>query len=161
MRARAYIETSVVSYLTARPTRSVVAAAWQQITASWWSARRADFDLMISDAVLQESARGDPEPARRRLEALVGIPKVMVNADVERLAARLLADGGLPPVAYYDALHVALAAVHRADYLVTWNCRHIDNAERKPLVRTICESNGHRCPEICTPNELMGDDEDA
>lgn len=115
------------------------------------------FDLVISDAVLEEAARGNSEAAQRRLDALQGIRKVDVDAEVERLAARLLLEGGLPPGAAYDALHVALAAVHGVEFLLTWNCRHIDNAERKPLVRAICEKSGYSCPEICTPNELLGD----
>ena len=77
------------------------------------------------------------------------------------LAGRLLSDGALPPQAVDDAAHVAVAAVHGMDYLLTWNCRHIANAEKKPLIRTICQRSGFACPEICTPEELMGESDDG
>jgi predicted nucleic acid-binding protein len=77
------------------------------------------------------------------------------------LAAMLISEGALPPAAEDDATHIALAAVHGIDYLLTWNCRHIDNAETKPIVRSICTTRGYACPEICTPEELMGEEDEG
>ena len=87
---------------------------------------------------------------------MAGIPRLAVNAEVEHLAERFIQEGALPETAAEDAIHVALAAVHRIDYLLTWNCRHIDNAEKKPAIRAVCAIAGYPCPEICTPEELMG-----
>jgi hypothetical protein len=145
-----YIETSIVSYLTARPTNDLLAAAWQKATIDWWEAQRTRFDLYTSD-----------DAARRRLEALSGIPLLAITEPVVTLSKALLRDGALPSKAQDDALHMAVSAVHGVDYLLTWNCRHLDNAETKPIMRTVCSLQGHTSPEICTPQELMGVAEDV
>ena len=151
-----YLETSVFGYLMGRPSRDLLASARQQITERWWHDRRRHFEIFVSPVVETEAGRGDPEAAQRRLSAMTGIPQLTVNAEVERLAERLIQDGAVPETATEDALHVALAAVHHIDYLLTWNCRHIDNAEQKPAIRAICAVLGYPYPEICTPEELMG-----
>ena len=154
--ASIYIETSVVSYLTARLSASLVAAAHQQITREWWDRQRPRFDQYISPLVLEEAGRGDPGAAARRLAALDGFAVLEATESAAGLVDALLSDGALPGDARDDAAHVAIAAVHGIDYLVTWNCRHIDNAEAKPLIRSVCAMRGYVCPEICTPEELMG-----
>jgi predicted nucleic acid-binding protein len=161
MKRRVYVETSVVSYLAARPSRDLLVAARQQITASWWETRRPTFRLFVSAVVLNEAGAGDAEAARRRMAFLVGIVVLDPTESARELAGRLLSDGALPPQAVDDAAHVAVAAVHGMDYLLTWNCRHIANAEKKPLIRTICQRSGFACPEICTPEELMGESDDG
>jgi len=151
------VETSVLSYLTARPTGDLVATARQQVTREWWDTRRARFELFISSLVDQEARRGDPRAARRRIEALGNLPLLEIVEEAYALAAALIAEGALPPSAKDDATHIALAAVHAMDYLLTWNCRHIDNAETKPIVHSVCLDRGYACPEICVPEELMGE----
>jgi len=154
-----YIETSIPSYLTARPSRDVRAAAWQEITVLWWDQARRHYDLYTSEIVVAESAEGDAVAAERRLTVLRDIPELPVDEEVEALAAKLVAAGGFPATAEVDALHVALAAVHSVDFLLIWNCRHINNADAKPLIRSICALAGHTCPEICTPQELLPDED--
>lgn len=151
-----YIETSIVSYLTARPARDLLAAAWQNATSLWWETQRQRFELFTSQLVVDESNEGQPEAARRRLDALAKIPQLSMPDPVTDLAVALLTDGALPQTATDDAVHVAVCAYHGVDYLLTWNCRHIDNAEKKPLMRSVCAVHGYTCPEICTPLELMG-----
>jgi predicted nucleic acid-binding protein len=160
MRKTVYVETSIVSYLAARPSRDVMAAAWQQLTTQWWDVARPMYELFTSELVFTEASRGDSDSAARRLAYLKGIPTVKVSERVEVLAERLIAEGAMPPSAEADALHVAVAAVHGIDYLLTWNCRHIDNAELRPLLRLICDLTGYRCPEICTPLELLVEEVD-
>jgi predicted nucleic acid-binding protein len=157
MRARVYIETSVVSYLTARPSRDVVAAAHQQISLDWWDRRRNDFDLVASLHVVNEARLGNPEMAQRRLALLEGIPLLEVTESAQHLAVAIVQKGLLPQTAYPDALHIATAAVHQIDYLLTWNCTHIANAEILPRVALISERFGLALPYICTPEELLGD----
>jgi predicted nucleic acid-binding protein len=151
-----YIETSILGYLTGRPSRDLLASARQQITERWWHDHRRRFGLFTSPVVESEAGKGDALAADRRLSAMGGIPQLAVNAEAERLAERLIQEGAVPKTATEDALHIALAAVHRIDYLLTWNCRHIDNAEKKPAIRAVCAILGYPCPEICTPEELMG-----
>ncbi len=155
-----YIETSIASYLTARPSRDVRAVAWQQITSQWWEDVRPDYDLFISELVIVEVSAGDPEAAARRLEALQGIAELSIDGEVEEFAEQLISRGGFPHGAEADALHVAVAAVHRIDLLLTWNFRHIDNAVKKPIIRSICVAAGYSYPEICTPMELLQEDKD-
>ena len=156
-----YIETSVVSYLTALPARDLLVVAWQSATLQWWSNRRPGFELLTSQLVLDEAAAGHPEAAERRLRSLAGIPILPITDAVSELAVALLKDGALPEKAADDALHLAIAAYHGVDYLLTWNCRHLDNAEMKPVMRSVCAVHGYVCPEICTPPELMGDEHEG
>jgi predicted nucleic acid-binding protein len=152
-----YVETTIISYLAARPSRDLRAAAWQEMTAQWWEQERSKYDLFTSELVLAEAEAGNAEAAQRRIEALGGLGVLSVTEESRLLAGRLVADCGLPEA---DALHVALACVHAMDYLLTWNCRHIDNAATKPLVRSVCAVAGYVCPEICTPLELMSEETD-
>lgn len=154
-----YIETSIPSYLTARPSRDIRAAAWQQITAQWWDEARNQYDLFTSALVIAEASDGHPEAAARRLEALQGIAELLIDEEVQMFAEKLIAEGGIPEVAKADALHVSVAVIHGMDYLLTWNCRHIDSATRKPIIRAICVTAGYSYPEICTPMELLPEDD--
>jgi predicted nucleic acid-binding protein len=156
-----YIETSVVSYLTALPARDLLVSAWQSATHQWWLNRRSNFELVTSQLVLDEAAVGHPEAAERRLRSLAGIPILPITGAASELAVCLLKEGALPEKAADDALHLAIAAYHGVDYLLTWNCRHLDNAEMKPVMRSVCAICGHACPEICTPLELMGDEHEG
>ena len=153
-----YVETSVISYLASLPSRDLRVAAWQQITTQWWEQEKSKYELFISELVLAEAAAGDPSAAQKRIDKLDGIPYLNVSDEAKALAARLIADGGMPAHAEADALHVATASVHAIDYLLTWNCRHIDNATTKPVVRSICAVAGYVCPEICTPLELLSEE---
>lgn len=154
MKQRVYIETSILSYLTALPSRDVIQAARQQVTIAWW-ARRHEYSLFVSDPVLGEARRGDPAAAARRLEAAGGIPVLSGAEEAEVLAAALLAGAAMPSKAVVDAAHVAIAAVHGLDFLLTWNCTHIANAAMRPRIETICKDHGFPPPIICTPDELL------
>jgi len=151
-----YIETTVVSYLTAWLSRDLIRAAHQQITQEWWKNRREDFEIFVSEFVISEASAGDREAAEKRLAALENIALLDVNSGVENLAKKLIADKALPPKAVTDALHIAVAAIHGIDYLLSWNCKHIANAEIHGAIEKVCEEQGCKCPKICTPEELLG-----
>ena len=150
-----YVETSIISYLTARRPRDIVGAARQQLTVEWWERESAKYDLYVSFVVEDEAAQGDPEAARQRLEQIERLPRLAITAEVRVIAKRLIEQGAVPTTALDDALHISLSAVHGMDFLLTWNCRHIDNAQTRPLIRFVCAEAGLVCPEICTPEELM------
>jgi hypothetical protein len=158
MRAKVYIETTIPSYLAARPSRDLLIAAHQQITRDWWDMRHADFDLFVSELVIEESAAGDPAVARRRLELLSDIPILSMNSGILSLAEALVDQGPVPSTAAADALHIAFATLYACDYLVTWNCRHIANAQVERAARRLASRFGFELPTICTPEELMEDD---
>ena len=156
-----YLETSVLSYLTARPARDIVTAAHQQLTRQWWDARRTQFEICVSEVVLREAELGDPEAARDRLALAADLPRLALTDDARALQGLLLASAGLPARAALDALHVAVAAVHQIEYLVTWNVRHIANAETRRRVEAVCRGAGFRPSVLCTPEELLGDVDDS
>jgi len=156
MKKTIYIETSIISYLTARPSDNLLAAACQKITIDWWNTQRNRFELYASEIVLEEAAQGDNQAAQKRLKELEGISLLSITDSAVALSGKFLDEGPLPQKALGDALHIAVSAVNAMDYLLTWNCRHIDNAETKPIIRSICALEGYSCPEICTPQELMG-----
>lgn len=152
-----YIETTIPSYLTAWPTKNLVTAAHQALTREWWDKRRTSFELFTSELVLAEAAAGDPTAARFRLEALADLTSLPFTDEVKLIGDELSARGLVPPNATADALHIAYAAAHRMTYLLTWNCRHIANAERLPAIEQFLEDQGCHIPIVCTPEELMGD----
>ena len=153
----AYIETSIVSYLVADSSRDLVTAANQQITRDWWRQRRESFACLISQEVLVEASRGDSEQVRRRLEVLAALPRVAVSADAQELARLFLATGCLPPRAVRDGVHLAVATAIATDYLLTWNCRHLANAQILKRLERVAQSAQRVLPRVCTPLELMGD----
>jgi len=157
MKLKVYIETTVVSYLTARKSSVPVLAGRQQITLEWWENRRHLFDLSISEIVVQEAEDGDSDAVCRRLEVLRGLPLLVVTEEAVQLADALVKDGVIPKEFVEDSLHIAVAAVNGMDYLLTWNCRHIANAALRPRIERVVESYGYLCPIICTPDELMED----
>jgi len=158
MKKTVYIESSVISYLTARGSRDLISAARQQLTREWWDGCRSEFDLFVSPLVVEEVSRGDSGAAARRMDVLRDIPELEPTSQGAELAVALMEAGALPVKAKDDAAHIAIAAVCQMDYLLTWNYRHIDNAVMKPVMRRVCEEFGLVCPEICTPEELGGVD---
>lgn len=156
MPERVYIETSVVSYLAARPSGDLVVAAHQKVTWEWWTTRRPRFDLYVSQAVVREAMAGHRDAARQRMGYLEGMPVLGITPPAESPALALVRSRLLPERAAGDALHLALASVHGMDYLLTWNCRHLANAQLiRPVVRFM-RGKGLAAPLVCTPEELMG-----
>lgn len=157
MRRTVYVETSIISYLAARPSRDLITAARQQVTHTWWHERRPEFDLYAPQVVLDEAAAGDPEAATRRAELLAELPLLDITAEVAGLAAALIERVPLPPRAGAGAAHIAIAAYHGIDFLLTWNSAHIANAEMRPRIEQVCRESGFPAPVLCTPDELMGE----
>jgi hypothetical protein len=157
MKRRVYIETSVVSYLASRPSRDVVVAGRQQLTHTWWEVRRPVFDLVISQVVLDEVRAGDPDAAQRRLAFIADLPSLDVTTEAAELAATLIERVPLPTQAAADAAHMAVAAYHGVDFLMTWNVAHIANAALRRRVEDVCRDLGYGAPILCTPDELMED----
>ena len=156
MKPRVYIETTIPSYLAAWPSRDLVRAAHQQITQEWWSLR-GNFELYTSRLVVLECQAGDPKAAADRMTAMSGIPLLEQTDEVASLAEALLRDVPLPEKAAADAVHIATAAVHGIDYLLTWNCTHIANVTFRPQIEMVCREAGYEPPLICTPEELRGE----
>ena len=155
MKPTVYIETSIVSYLTSRPSNDIRVAASQNTTIEWWDNRRPVFDLYVSEFVLTEAGFGHPDAANRRMAVLKDIPELTTVEDVRILGKALIAQGSLPVKAEIDAYHIAVAAVHGMEYLLTWNCTHIANPKQLPVMRGLCAAKRYKLPELVTPFELM------
>ncbi|NKB25054.1 MAG: hypothetical protein GKR87_11900 [Kiritimatiellae bacterium] len=156
MKSTVYIETSVVSYYTGRPSRDLVIAARQQQTNDWWANRLPGFDVFVSNLVLEEVSTGDPNAVGKRLLSIEDIPLLDLTEDVFSLSEVLLKHHAIPKEYPEDALHIAVSAVHGIDYLLTWNFTHINNAETKSKIEKSVWDYGYECSVICTPEELMG-----
>ena len=157
MKPKVYIETSIPSYLTARPSNDLRSMANQNTTIEWWESRRPEFEIYISEFVVAESSQGHPKAAARRLAAIEGIPELDITEKVRQLCRVLVAEGPIPEGAEIDAYHIAVATVNGMDYLLTWNCKHIANAVMRTQVEAACRDYGFEPPIICTPIELMED----
>jgi hypothetical protein len=154
---RIYIESTIPSYLVARPARDLLQAARQQLTRDWWDFKREQHELFISQLVLDEIACGEAEMAKRRLELLANAALLESTEEARKLTQSIMDSRLLPAKAEGDAAHIALATVHGMDILLTWNCRHIANATVVRQLRRLVEARGQVLPEIYTPEELLGE----
>lgn len=155
MKPKVYLATTIPSLLTAWPSRDLIIAADQQVTKEWWRTRRRDFELFVSQVVLDEAAEGDKAAAAARLAGIRALPILEISREVEDVARAVLNSGLIPVKASNDALHLAVAAVHRMHFLLTWNCRHLANAAISDRLASTCRQAGFEMPVICTPKELM------
>ena len=151
MNSTVYIETSIIGYLTSRPSRDLITAANQRLTHDWWNECRENFDIFISQFVIDECTLGDAIAAKERLDVIADIRQLEVTEAVETLADELVDQVPLPEKVQVDALHIAIATVHGMEYLLTWNCTHIANAILRPQIETVCRSFSYEPPTICTP----------
>jgi predicted nucleic acid-binding protein len=156
MRNIVYVETSVISYLAARPSREIITAGHQQTTHDWWTSERSNFAVYASPLVLREASAGDPAAVMARLRWLQDIPLLSITPEAEQLAEVLIQRAALPAKAAADGLHIATAAYHRVHFLLTWTCAHIANAIKRPMIERICRECGFEPPVLCTPDELIG-----
>ena len=154
MKPRLYVETSIVSYLTAYPSRDLVRAAHQQVTRDWWTTR-SRYDLFLSEFVIDEASKGVQIAAAERLVALRDLAMLNTTDAAVSLAMELVRVGDLPKKAIVDAFHIGVAAVRGMDYLLSWNCRHIANATMRGRIEATCRTHGVEPPTICTPIEFI------
>jgi predicted nucleic acid-binding protein len=151
-----YVETSIISYLTSRPSRDLVIAARQEITREIWSLLRVKFDLYISALVIQEASQGDNEVANKRLNTLSGIPILRITDKSQFIAQSLIDENAIPSAFEEDALHIAIASANGINLLLTWNFKHINNVFTKSKIIRCIENQGLIAPEICSPDEILG-----
>ena len=156
MKKTVYIESSVVSYLTAKPSRDLIVAAYQQITRDWWDLELKKHNCFISDFVLDEVSRGDSFAASERVRAIQNFIKLSLNQTVLELVKKYKIELGIPERSQLDLYHLAISVGNGMDYILSWNFKHIANAFIKEKLLEINSSLGLRTPMICTPEELIG-----
>lgn len=155
MKRRLYIETTIVSYLTARPSRDLIIAGHQEATRDLWPKLNTEFEAYVSSLVFEEAGRGDQDQAKKRLNAIKPYPMLKVDAEARELSRKIIAGHGVPKEYPEDALHIAIATVNGIDLIITWNFAHFNNPFTKKKLRTIIEKAGYISPEICSPEELL------
>jgi predicted nucleic acid-binding protein len=155
MKPKVYVETTIISYLAARPSRDLIVVGHQQITHEWWQTSRHNFALVSSQLVMREAAAGDSEAAEARLTFLAGLALLEISEEAFTLAQRLLEAKAIPQDFPEDALHVAVAVVNGIEYLLTWNYKHLANAGMRSKIEATCRELGYEAVVICTPEELM------
>jgi predicted nucleic acid-binding protein len=156
-----YVETTIVSYLVARPSRDLIVAAHQELTREWWDTERGKYTLVVSPVVLAEAEAGDPDPARRRLDALTGCEVLRGCAEIDALADRIQPALGIPEAKKLDAFHLAYAVFYRIPYLLTWNCTHLADPEVELGLARFCIAQDLWVPVVCTPEHLLSRREEA
>ena len=154
MKPSVYIETTIPSYLVARPSNQPRLQADQETTRQWWNRHAAEFDMFVSEIVIREVRRGDVAMAVERLGKIQKLPVLVLSEAAENLAAFLL-ERVIPAQAIDDAAHIAVAAVNGMGFLLTWNCRHINNRYTIRRIEKCCADAGFACPVVATPAELM------
>ncbi len=155
MKPRIYLDNSVISYLTAKPGRDAVSMARQVVTIEWWAAALEQYELVVSDFVIEEARSGDVQAAQRRLDAIKDLASVDTDQpDVEILAKALTERKALPAAARFDALHIAAAACNGIPFLMTWNYKHLANPVQLDFVEQVCIDCGYRAPRIVTPDQF-------
>ena len=149
------METTIVSYLAAWPSRDLIVAAHQQLTHEWWEHHRMNFEVFVSQLVVQEASTGDQQASQRRLQIIKQLPLLEFTESAVALARALVEEGPIPERSVTDALHIAVATVHGMDFILTWNCTHLANATMRNGIMAVCRSHEYEPPVICTPEELM------
>lgn len=155
MKKTIYVETTIFSYLTGKPSSNLINAARQQTTNIWWEKRKKDFKLYVAMPVILEASNGDPEAATKRLANIRRLPILELTPDANKLAEFLIKETPFPNKAEVDALHISIACVNNMDFILTWNFKHIANAEIRSKLEILVESKGYRLPIICTPEEFV------
>ena len=146
--------------MPARPSNNLIIAGEQALTRDWWEQRKHLYRLLISQAVIEEMSCGDPQAAQLRLDSVDGIEELSIDEQVISLTAEILTSNLISQKAAADAIHIAVASRHGVDYLLTWNCKHIANAEIIRQISYIIGNQGYFVPIICTPRELFGGQDD-
>ena len=152
MRSTVYIETTIPSYYC---DNRVELASDIARTRQWWDEERTDYDCFISEVVLDELSEGD-YPTRERCLALVdSISELKITEEIVQIAAVYQSRKMMPLAPSRDALHVAIASYYRLDFLLTWNCRHLANANKTRHLRELNLELGLYVPQLVTPDQLQ------
>ncbi len=157
MKSKVYLETSIISYLTAFPSNDLITAGHQLITFNWWENQRRNFEIFASELVLQEASLGNTQMAQKRLAVLKDVKILDINDEARNLAKTLVAKKAVPEKAAADALHIAVAAVEEIKFLVTWNFKHIANAKMQDKIEEVIRAQDYEPSYICTLEELLGE----
>jgi hypothetical protein len=155
MKKKVYIETTIPSYITAALSNDIIIVGHQKLTIDWWENNSCYFDLFTSEIVLDEIGKGDRNQEEKRIELLKKVKILDFNNEVEALGIRYFNYFNLPKKALFDAYHIAIAVYYEIDFLLTWNCRNLANANVRKKLAEYNIKEGYKIPDMCTPEELI------
>ena len=155
MKQTVYLETTVISYYTAKPSRDLIVAGHQQITTEWWEKSLPKFDCYISEFIIDEAERGDEEASKKRIDVVSQFPLLTVNDEIQKIAQTYFERLTIPEKARLDAAHLAIACYYKMDYLLSWNCKHIVSGKVRMKLQELNRIIQLHTPIICTPEELL------
>jgi hypothetical protein len=151
-----YLETSIICHLTDPPSANPITRACQQLTQLWWHTRCDPAYTFVSEYVLEEIKKSNPLRAMRRMRSIQHLVSHAPSPKASYIAELLVGGGGLKAKSLSAAEHIACAAQHNCEILLTWNCAEIANAQNFPLMRVLMDVEELTLPELVTPFELMG-----
>ncbi len=156
MRKTVYVKTSIPSFYheTRAEPEMLVRREW---TREWWNLAKARYELVTSPAVIDELERGEYPSREECLELLKRLPLLAIEPAITEIVEAYIARHVMPADPAGDALHLALASYHRCDFLVTWNCRHLANANKFGHIRRVNTLLGLYVPALVTPLELLAE----
>jgi predicted nucleic acid-binding protein len=155
MKEKVYLDSTIPSYyLDERDSLST----FVEITKNWWSEMADNYDLFISDAVFQELNRGNYPRKKEIIEFISAIPLLQPSNDIEQIVDFYIANYVMPKSLVGDALHLAYASFYDVQYLLTWNCNHLANANKRKHIQVINGRLGLSTPQIITPLELFNEE---
>lgn len=159
-RETVFIETTIPSYLVAKESADPTIETFRTLTHMWWDEQKYQFDTVTSRLVLEECTLGDPTYAQLRREIMAPIPILTDLPEAQSFAKILQRALNIPDRAKADALHIAIAAAHGIQFLLTWNCKHLANPRLSGKIGELCTKAGFVAPIICTPNLMLGNPDD-
>ncbi len=155
IRPKVYVETTVVSYLVARPSNNITLAARQRATRQLWNDYSNNFEFIVSDIVITEIRQGNETAAQRRIDAVAGLTVLNLSPETVVLAQDLITSGAVPKESQTDAQHIAVAVVYGIEYLTSWNYKHIVNETKRQHIDQVCRAAGYQPTTLCPPIELI------
>ena len=154
MKRKIYIETSVVSYLVADMSENIRVSGHQLATHDFWKSL-PEYNVFISDTVVEEASRGDEGKVQKRLWTIRDFPVLEIDAKTQELAIKLVREKAIPEKCPEDALHIAVAATNNIEFILTWNFKHINNPFMMRKISDTVTTAGYSMPIICSPEEFM------
>ncbi len=155
---KVYIETTIPSFIITKPSRDISILSHQEVTRDWWDNYRKQFELYVSQAVINEITLGDRNLAQKRIDIVKGLTVLQFNDNIFELGSKYLKKLNFPEKILGDAFHIAFAVFYKMDFLLTWNCAHPAIANTRIKLAELNLQLGYKTPDICTPEELMGGD---
>lgn len=153
---KVYVETSIPSaYCTSRTDpESVARKNWTQ---HWWDFKREEYDVLASEIVIEELERGDYPTKQDALALVEGLPLLEMDPAISEIVKTYIRHFLMPAESGGDAAHLALASYYKCEFLLTWNCEHLANANKFQHIRRVNSMLGLYVPNLVTPLELLGE----